>query len=76
MIRLLINKYCDDCPYFDAETNLLYADEGVATTHVECSNKDKCERIYQYLKKELVGQAEVEKLYSSAIKAIQRYNEN
>jgi hypothetical protein len=73
---LLINKYCDDCPYFDAETNILYADEGVATTQVECLNRDKCERIYRYLKKELEGQAEVEKLYSNAVEAMQRYSEN
>lgn len=53
MIHLLINKYCDDCPDFDAETNILYGDEGVVATHVECSNRDKCERIYRYLKKEL-----------------------
>lgn len=76
MISLITSKYCDNCPEFDARSNILYGDDIAVATHIECSNRDKCERIYRYLKKELDGQAEVEKLYSSAIKAIQRYNEN
>lgn len=53
MIRLITNKYCDNCPDFDAETDILYGDEGVVAINVECSNRDKCDRIYRYLKKEL-----------------------
>ena len=53
MIRLIVDDYCNNCPDFDAETNILYGDEGVAAINVECSNRDKCERIYRYLKKEL-----------------------
>lgn len=57
MIRLDIEEYCEDCPYFEAECDTIdrYADQGrIATnTVVRCRNKDKCLRIEEHIRKRI-----------------------
>lgn len=46
MIRLDINKYCNDCPYFEAMTTSIWAD-GDCSTLITCEYEELCDRVYR-----------------------------
>lgn len=52
MIKLDVKKYCQNCPYFEAEAKSVTVPSGnswVTDTIISCENKDKCSRITKYL---------------------------
>jgi hypothetical protein len=50
MIKLEIEDYCQDCPYFDeVSINRIYADNGLLATCIRCGHRDICSRIHDYL---------------------------
>ena len=54
MIKLNVENYCQNCPYFDPISNRLEAlDMSYINTYVECSDRLKCEVIHNQLKKEI-----------------------
>ena len=54
MIKLNVENYCQNCPYFDPICNRLETfDMSYINTYVECSDRLKCEAIHKQLKKEI-----------------------
>ena len=54
MIKLNVENYCQNCPYFDPISNRLETlDMNYVNTYVECSDRLKCEAIHNQLKKEI-----------------------
>ena len=56
MIKLNVEDYCQNCPYFDPISNRLETldfDMDHIITYVECSDRLKCEAIHNQLKKEI-----------------------
>lgn len=55
MIQLKVEKYCEDCPDFEAVTNKLdraYLDGKVCfLTIVRCENSDRCREIQKHIMK-------------------------
>ena len=52
MLNLISENYCEDCPYFEAETNRLYSHDECILTCIQCVHANICCRIYKYAKKE------------------------
>ena len=55
MITTEFEPYCQECPYFDAnvikiEIESSYMRVG-CNTRITCKEKDKCDLMYEYLKK-------------------------
>lgn len=55
MIDLNVEKYCDECPYFEPDVinpETLYCDGkpnvSLGDTHIYCTHKNKCARVYDY----------------------------
>lgn len=55
MIELNVKKYCDECPYFEPyviNPEIMYCNGEpyglLGDTHVYCTHKDKCARVYDY----------------------------
>lgn len=55
MIKLNVEYYCQNCPYFDPVSNKLetFDTSYNVNTYVECSDRLKCEAIHKQLKKEI-----------------------
>ena len=56
MIKLNVEYYCQNCPYFNPISNRLETFDMSYTntnTYVECSDRLKCEAIHNQLKKEI-----------------------
>ena len=57
MIKLVVEDYCQNCPYFDPVTyklNTDYIRSGRSvTTNVMCSDREKCNNIHNHLINEL-----------------------
>lgn len=65
MIKLALMRYCDDCPYFEADVEkpervqhfVVEEDEFVESnygnTYVRCKNREICEKIRRYLKEKM-----------------------
>ena len=55
MIKLNVEYYCHNCPYFDPVSNKLetFDTSYNVITYVECSDRLKCEAIHKQLKKEI-----------------------
>ena len=54
MIKLNVENYCHNCPYFNPISNRLETfDMSYIDTYVECSDRLKCEAIHNQLKKEI-----------------------
>ncbi len=54
---LLVNDYCNNCPYFEPETftTRLYADDRQTLktqVAVSCKYSDHCRNLYKHIKKE------------------------
>lgn len=53
-VMLDIDEYCENCPYFSADTTMLRDDyDGIVAVVVTCDNRGQCSRIYKYLKKQM-----------------------
>lgn len=56
MIRLNVEKYCENCPDFDPEKTMTQYYSGYNTVHIDteiiCSKATKCRCIMEYLKSE------------------------
>lgn len=54
MIHLDVEKYCQDCPAFEAVTDRSIANLGCDAVYIDiavrCENKDRCKAIHAYLK--------------------------
>ena len=55
MIELNVEKYCDECPYFEPDVinPEIMCCHGkpyglLGNTNVYCKHKDKCARVYDY----------------------------
>lgn len=65
MIKLALMRYCDDCPYFEADVEkpgrvqkfVVEEDEFVernyGNTYVRCKNRGICEKIRRYLEEKM-----------------------
>lgn len=54
MIKLCVEKYCENCERFDADT-VSYFDEGRHAVHlVGCVNKNICKNMYDHMKSEIL----------------------
>ena len=54
MIKLNVEYYCQNCPYFNPISNRLETfHTSYINTYVECSDRLKCEAIHNQLKKEI-----------------------
>lgn len=52
--QLYLDPYCDGCPHFDAESEILETRFGGDTIYqvtITCTNAGKCKEICEYLKK-------------------------
>lgn len=63
MIELTIEKYCQDCLYFEPSStgpticeDMAGRDYIFGNTKVYCVHRNKCEKIYDYLKKQVKGE--------------------
>ena len=45
MIELQVKECCHDCPYFEAETNQIYANNKAFATIITCTNIEICNRL-------------------------------
>lgn len=52
MLNLITENYCENCPYFKAETNRLYSYDECTLTCIQCEYANICARVYKYAKKE------------------------
>ena len=52
MLNLITENYCENCPYFEAETNRLYSYDECILTCIQCEYANICARVYKYAKKE------------------------
>lgn len=50
MINLNTYEFCDGCPFFEAETEKLYADGLVFSTEILCRHSNICNSLYSRLK--------------------------
>lgn len=48
MIKLEIEDYCNDCPYFSSDEKTIYANDSVYTA-IQCKDRDKCLRIANHI---------------------------
>ena len=46
MIKLDLDYYCNDCPYFEGEITKIYADSECHTL-IRCENASKCKELYK-----------------------------
>lgn len=54
MIKLCVEKYCENCEKFVADT-VSYFDEGYYAVHmVSCVNKNICKNMYNHMKSEIL----------------------
>ena len=54
MINLRVEYYCQNCPYFEPETEKVETfDMSFVNTIVKCKDQIKCEQIHNHLMKEL-----------------------
>ena len=57
MIKLDVEKYCQDCPDFEAKVYKEFFEDfygfKLPNTYISCKNTDKCRRIKRYLEKEI-----------------------
>lgn len=54
MIKLCVEKYCENCEKFIADT-VSYLDEGYYAVHmVGCVNKNICKNMYDHMKSEIL----------------------
>lgn len=52
MIRICVEPYCDGCPDFQAETEMHIDYKGEAAyTHIYCAEREKCNRLYDHIKR-------------------------
>ena len=63
MIELTIEKYCQDCLHFepcrvgpDIYTDMDGGEYIFGITEVQCVHRNKCEKIYNYLEKQVKGE--------------------
>lgn len=61
MIVLDVEKYCHDCPLFEAESSVLCSLDRVVQTVVSCALRDRCKLIEMHLRKEQEKTAEPKK---------------
>lgn len=52
MIHLEIEKYCHECPEFDADVSKLTANGEVIDTVIQCAHSERCRTIKAYLEKQ------------------------
>lgn len=52
MIKVKAKEYCQNCPYFEAETNKAFQDD-FCITYISCTNSVICDSIEKYLTKEM-----------------------
>ena len=55
-IRLLVEKYCQNCSEFEADvekTNFFGSFDEIHQTTILCKHRERCEEIKKYLKKEM-----------------------
>lgn len=48
-VKLDVENYCNDCPFFEAETFHARNSEGTHLIYISCENKVSCSRLVQYL---------------------------
>lgn len=54
MIKLEVDYYCQNCPYFEPTTRVFKTlDNSYISTIVTCSDSNKCARIHNRIKEEL-----------------------
>ena len=58
MIKLSYEQYCEECKYFDPETEVIIADSfsnddeiGCVNTEIKCKSRHKCARMYKDIKR-------------------------
>ena len=49
--EIIIADYCEDCPYFDAESNSIYANNKAEVTVIQCIYRDQCRHTAEYVVK-------------------------
>lgn len=49
MIVLSVEKYCHDCPLFEAETEKAYSLDRVVMTQIVCSHRGLCDMLKRHL---------------------------
>lgn len=55
MIRLIVDKYCEDCPEFcaDVKKTHVYTDElQITNTVIMCEHRDRCKCIKEMIQNE------------------------
>lgn len=55
-INLEVKEYCQKCPYFEATSSKIYANNGQLFTYVICEHKSICDNIHNYLLKTIKEQ--------------------
>lgn len=59
MIKLCVEKYCENCDKFVADT-VSYFDEGRYAVHlVGCVHKNICKNMYDHMKSEILKEKEI-----------------
>lgn len=58
MIKLVVEEYCQNCPAFDPCAEKLYTGCEEIITSVMCENRDRCNKMYECIKSQLVKQNE------------------
>lgn len=60
MIKVIFEPYCEECRYFDPETEVMIADSfsndeiGCVNTEIKCKSRNKCARMYENLKRRVM----------------------
>lgn len=54
MIWLDVEPYCNDCEDFTPEVERLYADGKIYMQTVRCQYHERCRRIYEAIRKEVL----------------------
>lgn len=53
MIELNVKEYCHKCPKFNPELVRYYGDAEIIIQQIVCSEHDVCDKIEEYIRKEL-----------------------
>ena len=58
MIETRFEDYCDGCDEIDPIVSRLYSDNHIICTVISCENQERCRRIYDNVRKNLLEELE------------------
>lgn len=58
MIELVVEEYCQNCLDFDPCVEKMHIGYEELVTNVMCENRDRCNKMYERIKSQLVKQNE------------------